>query len=91
MKKRDIELLCEAYTNKAQIKTSNNYGDFSLTELEKNIVDAYIGRTSFSEFLEHIKTDDEELYNDIINNIVFMNIKDPDTSNYATKSFVKKH
>ena len=79
MNKKDIELLAEAWGGRGeyQPKPSNEYGPFTLSPEEKNIVDAYIGRTKLVDFLRFIKQHKPEIFNNVIEEIVLMNVKDP--------------
>ena len=80
MNKKDIQFLVEAWGGKGAYQPedhSDDYGPFNLNEIEQNIVDAYVLRTKLVELLRFIKEHKPELYNNIMEEIVLMNIKSP--------------
>ena len=56
---------------------SDDYGRFPLNTSEQNIVDAFIGRTKLIDLLKNLKEDEPELFNEVMEYIVLMNIKSP--------------
>jgi len=56
---------------------SEDYGRFPLDTSEQNIVDAFIGRTKLIDLLKNLKQDEPELFNEVMEYIVLMNIKSP--------------
>ena len=80
MNKKDIQLINEAWGGSGEYQPKprdNEYGPFTLSPNEQNVVDAFIGRTKLIDLLRVLKTQNEDLYYNIMEQIVLMNIKDP--------------